>query len=165
MQHSKYLILMNTCEGARLAEFSAAIRDSTRKRLHRVPLGFENWRIAATVSSFTDLARHLIGADDWLFDRLTGKTPQDVTGYPKQVDVADRAEFDGLLERLEEIGRARAARLGEMQDSLLAQHVCDPLFGEVTIWWVIVRGNLDHEIHHRGQIAAYLQVLRVRSES
>jgi uncharacterized damage-inducible protein DinB len=37
----------------------------------------------------------------------------------------------------------------------------DSRFGEVTVWWVIVRGNLDHEIHHRGFIGAYLKMLGV----
>jgi uncharacterized damage-inducible protein DinB len=30
---------------------------------------------------------------------------------------------------------------------------------EVTIWWIIVRGNLDHETHHRGQLSVYLKPL------
>jgi uncharacterized damage-inducible protein DinB len=30
---------------------------------------------------------------------------------------------------------------------------------EVSIEWIILRGNLDHEIHHRGQIAVYLRML------
>ena len=32
------------------------------------------------------------------------------------------------------------------------------------MWWIIVRGNLDHETHHRGQIAAYLRMLDVKVE-
>ena len=35
----------------------------------------------------------------------------------------------------------------------------------VSIEWVILRGNLDHEIHHRGQIAAYLRVLQDKSNN
>ena len=31
---------------------------------------------------------------------------------------------------------------------------------EVSIEWIILRGNIDHEIHHRGQIAVYLRVLK-----
>jgi len=30
----------------------------------------------------------------------------------------------------------------------------------VRIEWIIFRGNIDHEIHHRGQVAAYLPVLK-----
>jgi len=37
------------------------------------------------------------------------------------------------------------------------REVFDERFGETTLWWIVVRGNLDHEIHHRGQIAAYLR--------
>ena len=28
--------------------------------------------------------------------------------------------------------------------------------GNVSVWWILLRGNLDHEIHTRGQIALYL---------
>ena len=32
-----------------------------------------------------------------------------------------------------------------------------PAGQEVSVWWIIVRGNLDldHEIHHRGQLSSY----------
>ena len=32
-----------------------------------------------------------------------------------------------------------------------------PAGKEVSVWWIIVRGNLDldHEIHHRGQLSSY----------
>ena len=29
-------------------------------------------------------------------------------------------------------------------------------------WWLILRANLDHEIHHRGALAVYLRVLNER---
>jgi uncharacterized damage-inducible protein DinB len=37
--------------------------------------------------------------------------------------------------------------------------VDDRFGGEVTLWWTIVRGNLEHEAHHRGQIAVYLRIV------
>ena len=33
-----------------------------------------------------------------------------------------------------------------------------PAGQEVSVWWIIVRGNLDHEIHHRGQLS-YLRAI------
>ncbi len=42
----------------------------------------------------------------------------------------------------------------------LAREVFDGRFGgRVRVWWIVVRGNLDHEAHHRGQIAAGLASL------
>jgi uncharacterized damage-inducible protein DinB len=38
--------------------------------------------------------------------------------------------------------------------------VFDDRFGcQVSVWWVIVRGNLEHEAQHRGQVASYLRIL------
>src|SRR3989304_3624847 len=54
-------------EGARLAAFSMAVRESTLKRARAVPDGFENWRIDDEGMSFADQVRHLIDADRWLF--------------------------------------------------------------------------------------------------
>ena len=34
-----------------------------------------------------------------------------------------------------------------------------PAGKEVSVWWIIVRGNLDHEIHHRGQLSSYLRAI------
>lgn len=31
--------------------------------------------------------------------------------------------------------------------------------GEVSVWWIVMRGNLEHESHHRGQVAAYVRAL------
>ena len=57
-------------------------------------------------------------------------------------------------------GGARCSR--GMADVDFSRTMPDPRFGEsVSVWWIIVRGNLDHEIHHRGQIAAYLRALRL----
>ena len=35
----------------------------------------------------------------------------------------------------------------------------DRFGGDVSLWWVVVRGNLDHEAHHRGQLATLLRII------
>jgi len=42
-----------------------------------------------------------------------------------------------------------------------SQSVSDSRFnGYVSVLWIVLRGNLDHEVHHRGQLASYLRVLQ-----
>jgi len=51
-----------------------------------------------------------------------------------------------------------SSRLGEE----LARRIPDDHYGGIdsSIWWILVRANLDHEIHHRGAPAVYLRVLK-----
>lgn len=145
-------------EGRRLAELSAAIRESSIKRLRQVPTDLEGWRIDPEALSFADLAHHLIAADRWLFDKLadpelppmvarTGEAPEGWNAYLS------------LLDQLEATGRQRYDLLAAMSDERLTEPISDSRFdGGVAVWWTIVRGNLDHEIHHRGQLTVYLRV-------
>jgi uncharacterized damage-inducible protein DinB len=149
----------NLTIGPRLADFAEAVRESSLKRLRRVPPGKENWRVALDAMSFADTARHLINADEWLFRQLEKSIPA-IKGEAGLENIKSRDEYDALLGELEKTGGQRASLLRGLTDDRFSELIFDERFGEVTVWWVIVRGNLDHEIHHRGQIAAYLRVVQ-----
>ncbi len=153
---------MSSLEGQRLAAFAHAVRESTLKRLRRVPPGRENWRIAPGAMSFADLAQHLVDTDEWLFKKTEGKTLEPIVGYTGAIEIADRAAYLALLDALARTGERRCALLESLTEKQLAEKIFDARFGgEVSLWWIMVRGNLDHEIHHRGQMAAYLRALDV----
>ena len=152
---------MTISESERLAEFSLAVRQSSLKRLRLVPEGMENWRITDEDMSFADLARHLVDADEWVSKKLEAGALATMVGRPGLARVASRREYERLLSELEGIGTWRATLLRRMTQARLCEQIFDARFnGEVSVWWIIVRGNLDHEIHHRGQMAAYLAALR-----
>ena len=145
-------------EGNRLAEFSRAVRESTLKRLRLVPEGYENWRISSKVMSFADLAQHLIDADNWLFDKLRMKNIEPMVGQPNLVEITNRSQYNDFFGELEQMGDRRGSMLDKITGEELSEMIYDDRFGgEVSAWWIIVRGCLDHEIHHRGQISAYLR--------
>jgi uncharacterized damage-inducible protein DinB len=152
---------MSIREAKRLAEFSSAVRDSTVKRMRLVPEGFENWRVDDDAMSFADLGQHIIDADEWLFRALEGKRQSPLKGHARLLAVADRGEFVSLIDELSRAGRRRKSLIEGMSSKQFAEMMYDHRFGtEVSTWWVVVRGNLDHEIHHRGQIIAYLRMLK-----
>jgi len=129
------------------------------KRLRMVPKELENWRVSVNAMSFADVAQHLIDADNWLFDHLRLRNLEPMKGEAGVVKINTREEYQAILDELYSIGRRRSDLLNGFTDEDLEEAIFDSRFGEVNIWWVIVRGNLDHEIHHRGQLVAYLRVL------
>lgn len=147
-------------ESEKLAEFAAAVRDSTIKRLKQVPAGKENWRITPDAMSIAEIAYHLIEADEWLIEKIENRELEPMQGKSRTVKIDDNVEFPDLIKRLQKSGEKRCSFIKELDESKLQSTIFDNRFGkEVTIWWIIVRGNLDHEIHHRGQLSAYLKVL------
>lgn len=145
-------------DGQRLAELSEAVRESTLKRLRVVPEGLENWRPVPSAMSFADLAHHIAEADRWLFRKLESPELPPMRGAAGACVVADRAQFLALIEELVDLGRRRSALLRGLDAAALDRRLPDARFGgEVSVWWIVVRGNLDHEAHHRGQLATYLR--------
>ncbi len=147
-------------ESEKLAEFAAAVRDSTIKRLKQVPAGKENWRITPEAMSIAEIAYHLIEADEWLIKKIENEDLESMQGKTGTIMIDDNLEFLDLINRLQKSGEKRCSFIKELNKSKLQSTIFDKRFGkEVTIWWIIVRGNLDHETHHRGQLSAYLKPL------
>ena len=145
-------------EGKRLATFSDAVRESTLKRLAVIPEGCEDWSIDKDSMSFADIAQHLIDSDNYLFEILETKCCPRMVGTPALAEIKSRDEYLRLIDELKRTQVMRRALLESMSDEAFSETIYDERFGEVTAWWIIVRGNLDHEIHHRGQIVAYLKM-------
>ena len=153
-------ISMTDSEGTKLAKFSEAVRESSLKRLITVPDGYENWRPAPEAMSFADIAQHLIDADNWTFKMLEVKNLKPMKGRPSLVEVIDRTQYLSILDELRQTGIRRSQLLENITPAQLSEMIFDQRFGqEVSVWWIIVRGNLDHEIHHRGQITTYLRII------
>jgi uncharacterized damage-inducible protein DinB len=148
-------------EAERLSEFSLAVRLSTLKRLRAVPAGSEHWRPFLDALSFADLAHHLLHADRWLKQKLEEPRLAAMTAAAGAAEREGENDFRALLDALEKSGSHRAAMIRGLSDSALSKMMADERFsGDVSVWWVVVRGNLDHEIHHRGQITVYLRLLQ-----
>jgi uncharacterized damage-inducible protein DinB len=144
-----------------LVKFAGAVRESTLRRLHLVPVGAENWRVDPEAMSFSDTAQHLIDSDQWLYSILQAKASTQMLGKAGIANITDRAQYDALLNSLVRSGDRRISLLSSLTREALNESVNAPeIGGTVTSWWAIVRGNIDHEIHHRGQIAAYLRTLK-----
>lgn len=143
------------------ADYSLTVRDSTLKRLKAVPEGFENWRPHEAALSFADVAHHLRTSDTtlmaWSDTYAIGKN----LGRRGLAGAPNRTEYDALVAELEESGFARRKFLDELTDEQWNTVIeVDRITGkESTPFWLLALRFLDHEIHHRGQIALYLTLL------
>ncbi len=147
-------------ESSRLAVFSLAVRDSSLERFRAVAFAQANWRPTPQALSIAELARHLVDADRWLVDKLRDAARPSMRAAAGSLTVATEKEWERLIGQLESSGKERSALISRLRTADLERPLQDDRFGgEVTTWWVIVRGNLDHEIHHRGQLATYLRIL------
>lgn len=157
---------MPRTEGERLADLSLAVRGSSLRRFRAVPEGLENWAVSEDSMSIADLADHLIEADGWLSRKLREPHLEPMVGEPGRVKIGSRSQYEGLLGRLAASGEERRRLLASLDDERLDQRLPDRRFGDfATLWWIIVRGNLDHETHHRGQLSAYLRLFGESSDS
>jgi len=110
--------------------------------------------------SFADLAQHLIDADTWLFEKLRNFELVPMVGRAGIAGSPTPAEYSDLLNRLRVTGIERAELIEALTTEQFAKPIPDARFGGIlSVWWVVVRGNLDHEVHHRGQLAAYLRFI------
>ena len=149
---------------AQLAEFSNAVRNSTIERLQLIPAGKENWRFSPGAMSSADIAYHLIETDEWLFKKIEIKNLQSILGNSGTIEINTRNDFLKLIEKLNGSGKKRSGLILSLDDRGFDEKIYDDRFGkEVSVWWIIVRGNLDHEIHHRGQLSSYLRAIKTQS--
>ena len=149
-----------------LVDFCKAVRDSTLKRLKAVPEGYENWRASKNSLNFAEIASHLIELDEWTIKKINEPTIQSILPEKGSMENCSREKFNAMISELEESSEKKIKIFSSLGEEKMHSKIYDDRFDdEVSIEWIILRGNLDHEIHHRGQIAVYLRVLKDELEA
>ena len=144
-----------------LTDFCKAVRNSTLKRLRVVPEGYENWRISKNALSFAEIAKHLIEIDEWTINKINDPAIESILPEEGSIENCSREKFNDLISALEDSLKKKIKFFSSLDSKKMERKIYDDRYNDmVSIEWVILRGNLDHEIHHRGQIAAYLRVLK-----
>jgi len=144
-----------------LIEYSRAVRESTIKRLAIVPEGYENWKLSPGALSFAEIAKHIIDLDNWLFEKIKNPNIKSIETETAITKNCDSNVYKELLISLKRVLETKIEFIKTFDEDSLNRRIFDDRFNsEVSIAWIILRGNIDHEIHHRGQISAYLRVLK-----
>jgi uncharacterized damage-inducible protein DinB len=143
-----------------IIELVITVRESTQKRLALIPEGFEEWRLADDKMSIADIVQHLIDLDYWTIEKLRDPGLKAIDGIVNAVHIKSREDFNKLIEKLNTALKHKMEFFRNLSEADLEIKMYDDRFGkEASIWWIIMRGNIDHEIHHRGQLSAYLQMI------
>jgi len=144
-----------------LLNFCKAVRNSTLKRLVLVPNGFENWKISTGALGFAEITKHIIDCDNWLLYKINNPDIKSIETESAIIKNCSRQKYEELITNLENVLLKKIEFINNLSDEQLSENIYDDRFkSEVSIAWIILRGNIDHEIHHRGQIATYLRVLK-----
>ena len=144
-----------------LKDFCKAVRDSTFKRLNIVPEGYENWRISKNSLSFAEIAKHLIESDDWTIKKINEPAIKSILPEKGSIENCSKEQFNTLILELEKCLDRKIKFIDSLDKEKMGSKIYDDRFNdEVSIEWIILRGNIDHEIHHRGQVAVYLRALK-----
>ncbi len=151
---------MAEADRSRIAGFSVTVRNSTLRRLRAVPEGAENWAIGEGAMSFADIAHHLLQCDYGLMKVFETDKLVAHVGSPGLCVAESRQDYMAILEELQSTKSERHDFIMMMTQEQL-DRVLDVERARGTERipsGILVLEMLDHEIHHRGQVATYLRV-------
>ncbi|MEZ5332222.1 MAG: DinB family protein [Thermoanaerobaculia bacterium] len=163
--------------------FLARQRRWTRALVAAVPEEHFEWRPAPAAFSCGELVRHMIQADlFWarmlgaaargeVYDpfRLAGDAEQRMSAFREPNLESSRrsslgSSFGELLTAWDSIEEKVRVALGEVTEEQIAEVEMEhPLTRFRGRLWELLLMMLSHEAHHRGQLSAYLKVLRVET--
>jgi uncharacterized damage-inducible protein DinB len=136
-------------------EYYENLRKRTLRVIKCIPPDKMDWTHAAGKFSFADLIRHLAATERFMFAETVQGNKSIYPGHEK--DLAD----DGDVVRfLNEMHLESMQIFSRLTDEDLQKKCLTPNDTPITIWkWL--RALAEHEIHHRGQIYAYLGMLEI----
>lgn len=145
-----------------IADLSRNVRERTIKRIDAVPNEFINWRLNNTALSFAHIVQHLINVDNLFIEMMQANSKQFKwkMGTEEPHNVVDLNTYGTMITSLKSIQNIREQIIRSLSNSDLNQEVIDESGKKMTLWWFIMDNLIAHEVYHRGQISAYLKVLK-----
>jgi uncharacterized damage-inducible protein DinB len=132
------------------------IRERTMRVITCIPPEKIEWRAAEGKFTMGDLARHIAATERYVFaecacggrNRYAGCGCEMAEGYDDIIRFMQRAHGESMQ------------MLAQLTDDQLAQK-CQSADGSPITTWKLLRSMVEHEIHHRGELYAYLGLLGV----
>jgi uncharacterized damage-inducible protein DinB len=137
-------------------DYFGKVRSRTIRLVACIPRDKVEWRFAEGKFTLGDLARHIAATERYVFAESVAGGHNLYAGCGREL--ADgHAEVVRFMERLHSESMDIFSRLSD--DDL--QKKSRSADGTPMTTWKLLRSMLEHEIHHRGELYAYLGVLGV----
>ncbi len=137
-------------------EYYENLRKRTLRVIKCIPPEKMDWTHTVGKFTFADLIRHLAATERFMFAETVQNKKSLYPGHEK--DLADG--YDNVLRFLCEIHDESMQIFRGLSDEDLQRKCLTPAATPITVWkWLRVLA--EHEIHHRGQIYAYLGMLDI----
>ena len=137
-------------------DYYERLRERTRRVVLIIPPEHFEWTYKPGKFTLGDLVRHLAAIERWLYaENVLGRSP----AYPGcGRELADG--FDATLAFFDDLHRQSMDIFRQLTPEQLQAKITTPAGMPITCWkWL--RALAEHEIHHRGQIYIYLNMLGV----
>lgn len=147
---------MDYSDGPTFLRYFENIRSRTDRVIACIPRERIDWRPAEGMFSFADLIRHIAATERYLFGENVQLLPSRYPGHGPEL-------ADGYDEVMAYLQRMHAESV-EVFGSLTAEAMllrCTNVGGTSLPVWKWLRGMIEHEAHHRGQIYLMLRILEV----
>ena len=139
-------------------DYYARVRERTRRVAQLIPEDRLEWTYRPGKFTLGDLVRHIAAIERWLY-------AENVVGRPslyRGCGPALAAGKSAVLAYLDELHEQSLAIFRALTPELLRAKITTPAGAPITCWkWL--RLLPEHEIHHRGQIYLYLNLLGVET--
>ena len=137
-------------------EYYQRIRERTNRIIQIIPHDKLDWTYKANKFTIADIIRHIAGIERYMYAENVLGNPSSYKGCGK--DIADG--YEQVLNYFNTMHQESIAIFQSLSDSDLQRKCKTPAGIEITIWkWL--RAMVEHEIHHRGQLYIYLNLLDV----
>jgi uncharacterized damage-inducible protein DinB len=151
------MILMEVSSIQPFLDYFTKIRERTMRAVACIPPDKIEWQAAAGKFTLGDLARHIAATERNVFAECACGGRNRYAGCGR--DLAEgRDEVVQFMERMHSESMNMLAQLSNDQ----LQQKCQSANGTPMTTWKLLRSMVEHEVHHRGELYAYLGVLGVR---
>ncbi|HSE41787.1 MAG TPA: DinB family protein [Acidobacteriota bacterium] len=139
-------------------KYFESIRKRTLRVVRCIPPDQIDWAPKEGKFSFADLIRHLAAIERYMYAENAKFRQSCYSGHGKEL--ADG--YEQVLKFLDDAHKESMEIFRTVSDEDLQKKCITPSGSEITLWkWL--RAMIEHEVHHRGQIYLYLQLLGVPS--
>lgn len=139
-------------------DYHSKIRERTNRVISIIPPGKLDWAYMPGKFTIGDMVRHIACIERYLFAEIVAGRPGTYNGCGKQL--ADG--YANVVGYFNELHNQSMAIFSSLTDGDLQKKCITPDGTKITTWkWL--RALTEHEIHHRGQLYVFLNMLGVKT--